>query len=75
MDRNKLGTFLRKIRKAQKLSQTQLAEKIGYSLDAVGNWEKGERAITLEAFVRILKVTHIKVVIGDKEAKTCIRIL
>lgn len=39
---------LRRLRAEAGLSQTQLAEKVGVSLKTVGNWERGETAITLE---------------------------
>ncbi len=39
---------LRRLRVEAGLSQTQLAEKVGVSLKTVGNWERGETAITLE---------------------------
>ncbi|WZL79749.1 helix-turn-helix transcriptional regulator [Eubacteriales bacterium mix99] len=36
-----IGSRLRKYRKAQSLSQKELAEKIGVSNSRVSNWEKG----------------------------------
>ena len=57
------------------MNQTQLAEQIGYSIDSVSRWEQGKQAITVEALVSILEVTHLQVMVGDKEAKACIKIL
>lgn len=75
MDREKLGEFLRHARESCSLNQTQLAEQIGYSIDSVSRWEQGKQAITVEALVSILEVTHLQVMVGDKEAKACIKIL
>ena len=75
MNREKLGAFLRRARESCHLNQTQLAAQIGYSIDSVSRWEQGKQAITVEALVAILKVTHLQVTVGDKEAKTCIKIL
>ena len=75
MDNEKLGAFLRHARESCSLNQTQLAEQIGYSIDSVSRWEQGKQAITVEALVSILEVTHLQVTLGDKEAKACIKIL
>ena len=75
MDKEKLGAFLRHARESCSLNQTQLAEQIGYSIDSVSRWEQGKQAITVEALVSILEVTHLHVTLGDKEAKSCIKIL
>lgn len=50
-------------------------EKAGYARQTISRWEQGDQAITVEALVKILKVTHMQVTIGDKEAKVCIKIL
>lgn len=75
INRKKLGEFLRHARESCSLNQTQLAEQIGYSIDSVSRWEQGKQAITVEVLVSILEVTHLQVMVGDKEAKACIKIL
>lgn len=75
INRKKLGEFLRHARESCSLNQTQLAEQIGYSIDSVSRWEQGKQAITVEALVSILEVTHLQIMVGDKEAKACIKIL
>ena len=75
MDKEKLGAFRRHARESCSLNQTQLAEQIRYSIDSVSRWEQGKQAITVEALVSILEVTHLQVTLGDKEAKACIKIL
>lgn len=75
MSREKLGAFIRHERESQNLTQEQLAEKTGYARQTISRWEQGDQAITVEALVKILKVTRMQVTIGDKEAKVCIKIL
>lgn len=75
MSREKLGVFIRHARESQNLTQEQLAEKTGYARQTISRWEQGDQAITVEALVKILKVTRMQVTIGDKEAKVCIKIL
>ena len=75
MSREKLGAFIRRARESQNLTQEQLAEKTGYARQTISRWEQGDQAITVEALVKILKVTRMQVTIGDKEAKVCIKIL
>ena len=75
MSREKLGAFIRHARESQNLTQEQLAENTGYARQTISRWEQGDQAITVEALVKILKVTRMQVTIGDKEAKVCIKIL
>ena len=75
MDQKKTGYFLKQLRNEKKLTQEQLAEKTGYARQTISRWEQGDQAITVEALVKILKVTRMQVTIGDKEAKVCIKIL
>ncbi|MDE6584114.1 MAG: helix-turn-helix domain-containing protein, partial [Anaeroplasmataceae bacterium] len=42
MDRIKMGNFLTELRKEKDLSQTDLAEIIGVTFQAVSKWERGE---------------------------------
>ena len=75
MSREKIGAFIRHARESQNLTQEQLAKKTGYARQTISRWEQGNQAITVEALVKILKVTRMQVTIGDKEAKVCIKIL
>ena len=70
-----LGIAISSLRKMRGMSQEQLAEKTGYARQTISRWEQGDQAITVEALVKILKVTRMQVTIGDKEAKVCIKIL
>ena len=42
MDQEKIGNFIVKTRKAKKLTQVELAEKLGVTDRAVSNWENGK---------------------------------
>lgn len=48
-----MGERLRKMRKSQKLTISQLAEQIGLSDRMVSNYERGENAISLEFIMKI----------------------
>ena len=41
MDQEKIGKFIAKLRKEQKLTQEQLAEKLGVTAKSVSRWENG----------------------------------
>lgn len=41
----KIGAYLAKERKAKKVSQQQLADRLGVTKAAVSNWELGKRTI------------------------------
>lgn len=41
MDQNKTGKFIAKLRKGKNMTQEQLAEKMGVSINAVSKWERG----------------------------------
>lgn len=49
---------LKQIRKAQKITQKQMAELLGVDLKTVGNWELGKTAIKLEDAVSICRALH-----------------
>ncbi len=41
MNQEKIGKFIATCRKEQKLTQEQLAEKLGITYKAVSKWERG----------------------------------
>ena len=41
MDQKKIGKFICTLRKEKQLTQEQLAEKLGVSINAVSKWERG----------------------------------
>lgn len=44
---------LREIRKEQRITQKELAEKIGVKQDIVSRYESGERRLSLETAIKI----------------------
>lgn len=43
MDQEKIGRFIAKLRKQKNMTQQELADKLGVTDRAVGNWENGRR--------------------------------
>lgn len=68
MDRKTFGIALRKGRMAKKLTQTQLAEKAGFTMRAVQYWEHGTKNITLENAAKLLDALGMEITIQDKPA-------
>ncbi|MGL5258256.1 MAG: helix-turn-helix domain-containing protein [Proteocatella sp.] len=54
-----LGEQILKIRKRKNLSQDKLAEKIGVSRVAIGNYERGDRSPTAEVIVKLAKSLEV----------------
>ena len=50
MDQEKIGKFIAKLRKEKKLSQKELAEKLGVSDRSISNWENGKNMPDLSLF-------------------------
>ena len=50
MNQEKIGKFIQKIRKDKKITQSELAEKLGVSDRTVGNWENGRNMPDLSLF-------------------------
>lgn len=48
-----LGKNIRKVRKAKKMTQGELAEVLGVSKTSVTNYELGQRKISLESIVKL----------------------
>ena len=68
MDQVKIGKFIQSMRKEQKLTQRQLADKLGVSDKAVSKWEtaRGLPDITLlEALAEALDVSVMELISGD----------
>ena len=53
------GNAIRDARKTQGLTQEQLAERAGLSLNYVGNLERGEKMASLETVVRVAEAMHM----------------
>ena len=69
MDQNKIGAFIASCRKEKKLTQAQLAQKLGITDRAVSKWENGksmpDSSIMLE-LCQILDITVTELLKGEK---------
>ncbi len=53
METVSIGKNIRKYRKAQKISQEQLAEMVDLSVNYIGDIERGEKSPALDTFINI----------------------
>lgn len=60
MDYYKLGQRIRKFRKANKLSQEELAEKTGISVTHLSHIETGNTKLSLSVFVEIAEALSVQ---------------
>ena len=60
MDYYKIGQRIRKFRKAYRLSQEQLAEKVGISTTHMSHIETGNTKFSLPLFVKLANVLSIQ---------------
>lgn len=61
MNQEKIGKFISEIRKERKLTQQELAEKLGVSDRTIGNWENGRNMPDLSLFKSICDELHISI--------------
>jgi len=54
MNQIKIGNFIKELRKEQKLTQEQLAEKFGVTRRTVSRWETGSNMIQTQSAKSIL---------------------
>ena len=54
----KFGDNLKKLRKSKKISQEQLAEKVGVSRQSVSKWETGESYPEMNNILELCKIFH-----------------
>ena len=59
MDYKSLGMRIRKRRKAMRMTQEELAQKLGLSLSFLGHIERGTRKASLETLVSIANVLDV----------------
>ncbi len=66
-----IGKNLQILRKKNKLTQAQLAEKLNYSDKAVSKWEKGESLPPIEVFYKIAKIYDVSIdsIVGEEKIK------
>jgi transcriptional regulator with XRE-family HTH domain len=74
MDQEKIGNFIKKIRKENNLSQQAFAERIGVSPQAVSKWENGKNLPDISTLKEIKKEFNVdidSIIDGDnKKRKT-----
>ncbi len=70
MDQNKSGKFIAKLRKEKNMTQEQLAEKMGVSINAVSKWERGLSFPDVSLYKKICKELDINIeelINGEKD--------
>jgi len=61
MDQEKIGKFIAKCRKDKKITQSELAEKLGVTDRSVSNWENGKNMPDLSLFKPICEILNITI--------------
>ena len=72
MNQEKIGKFIAKCRKDKKMTQSELAEKLGVTDKSVGNWENGRNMPDLSLFKTLcdqLDITINDLMSGEKISK------
>lgn len=69
MNQEKIGKFIKKLRKEKKLTQSELATKLGVTDKSISNWENGKNMPDLSLFkplCEILGITINDLISGEK---------
>ena len=69
MDQEKIGKFIAENRKLKKITQSELAEKLGVTDRTISNWENGKNMPDLSLFkplCDILEITINELISGEK---------
>ena len=72
MNQEKIGKFIAKCRKEKKITQTELAERLGVTDKSIGNWENGRNMPDLSLFKPLcdeLGITINELMSGEKISK------
>ena len=72
MNQERIGKFIAKCRKDKKMTQSQLAEKLGVTDKSIGNWENGRNMPDLSLFKPLcdeLDITINDLLSGEKISK------
>ena len=72
MNQEKIGKFILKCRKEKKLTQTELAEKLGVTDKSISNWENGRNMPDLSLFKPLCEILDISIndlISGEKISK------
>ena len=69
MNKEKIGKFIAELRKEKKLTQEELANKLGITKNAVSKWERGLSMMDVSLFkpvCEILEVTIVELLNGER---------
>lgn len=72
MNQEKIGKFILKCRKTKKLTQSELAEKLGVTDKSISNWENGRNMPDLSLFKPLCELLDISIndlISGEKVSK------
>ena len=61
MNKEKIGKFIAKLRKEKKITQSELAEKLGVTDRSVSNWETGKNMPDLSLFKSLCDTLDISI--------------
>ena len=70
MDQKKIGKFIAECRKDKKMTQQELAEKIGVSNRTISNWETGKYLPDYSVLIPLtetLEITIVELIYGEKQ--------
>ena len=72
MNQEKIGQFIKNIRKENKLTQKELADKLGVTYQAVSKWENGKNAPDISIIKEMSKMFNVdidEILDGEKKDK------
>ena len=72
MNQEKIGQFIKKIRQENKLTQKELADKLGVTYQAVSKWENGKNVPDISIIKEISKMFNVdidEILDGEKKDK------
>ena len=62
MDQEKIGKFIARCRKENKLTQAQLAEKLNVSDKSISRWENGKTMPDISLFEPLCEILNISII-------------
>ena len=71
MNQEKIGKFIAKLRKEKNMTQEQLAEKMGVSINAVSKWERGISFPDVSLYKKLCNELNISIeelINGEKDS-------
>ena len=62
MNQDKIGKFIAQIRKEKKLTQEDLASKLGITKNAVSKWERGISMMDMSLLIPVCDILEISII-------------